>query len=104
MASPVTTSSITLLNLVSLCVMRSGIVPLAIAFEDHVHDRLVLERELDLRAGVAGAVVVVLLNGLLQRGEPLAGVVEVGDGLDRAARPANRPAGFWNSPNARPAW
>ncbi len=49
--------------------------------QDDVHDPFVFQGELDFRLRILGAVVVVLVDGLLQGGEALPGVVEIRDGF-----------------------
>jgi hypothetical protein len=73
----------TLLNFVSLCVMRSGIFPCAHRLQNHAGDRLPFLGEFNFPAGARGAIVAVRLHGVLEILKPFARVVEIRDGFDQ---------------------
>ena len=63
-----------------------GDLAAGVGVKQDVHDRFVVEGELDLGPGALDAAAMVVLDGLLEGGEAFAGVMEIGDGFDQAAR------------------
>ena len=53
--------------------------------QQYVHDRLMREREVDFRFRIFGAVVMIVLDRLLEGIESFAGIMEIGNGLAEAA-------------------